>query len=127
MKSQSAISDIQTVIQLYLDGIHDGNVEHLQRAMHPDCRMVCPSHDDYVNIGMSEYFDLVASRESPRHVGESRADEVLTITQVNGEVALVHLRCLVLGKLSEDALILLRHEGSWRIISKVFSYELVSF
>lgn len=124
MIGQTAIAGIQSVIQLYLDGIHEGSVEHLQQVMHPDCRMVCPSQGDYSNIGMPEYFELVSNRKSPRDIGEPRLDEILSIDQINGEIALVRLRCLVLGKHCEDALTLCCHEGSWRIISKVFSYQI---
>ena len=125
MNGQTVIAEIQSLIQLYLDGIHEGSVELLQQVMHSDCRMVCPSQNEYSNIGMTEYYELVANRQSPSDVGEPRVDEILSISQINSEVAVVRLRCLVLGKHCEDALTLCCHEGGWRIISKVFSYELL--
>lgn len=123
MTGQAVLSELQAVAQQYLDGIHHGDVDLLKRVMHPDCRMVCHGQGDYSNIGMAEYFTAVAGRQSPQELGEPRLEEVLAISQVDGQLATIRLRCLVLGKYCEDALTLVSHGGKWRIISKVFTYR----
>ncbi|MEM9727282.1 MAG: nuclear transport factor 2 family protein [Myxococcota bacterium] len=116
---------VHDTVREYLDGIHEGSVASLARAMHPDCRMVCASDSNYTNMGMVEYFEVVANRQSPKDVGERRLDEIRSIDLVNGDTAVVRLVCLVLGKLCEDVLTLVLDEGAWRIVSKVYTYRRV--
>lgn len=123
MEDNSTISEIQEVIQKYLDGIHFGRVEDLQRAMHPDCRMISLSEGTYANTDMATYFQVVANRQSPHAVGEPREERVLEISAPDDNIATVRLECLVLGKACRDTLTLLRMNNNWSIISKVFSFE----
>lgn len=123
MSEHQPFLDIHRVLGLYLDGIHNGDVDVLERVMHRDCRMVCVSDGTYSNLDMREYFNLVAQRESPRRAGEPREDAVHSVLQVNDEVASVRLSCRVLGKHCEDLLTLVNHEHRWQIISKVFAFE----
>ena len=124
MNPARTLTDIESAIHAYLEGIHTGTVELLKASMHPDCRMICTSGPGYLNIGMDVYFDMVAKRQSPAEVGEERRDEIVSITRLNEEIAFVNLKCLVLGKHCEDALTLIPHDGEWRIIAKVFAYQL---
>ncbi|MEO1078721.1 MAG: nuclear transport factor 2 family protein [Pseudomonadota bacterium] len=120
---RAPFDEIEETISFYLDGIHQGDVALLQRAMHPDCRMACISSARYLNIGMNEYFDLVENRQSPLDVGETRCDKVHSIQHVQEEIAFVRLGCLVLGKDCEDLLTLIRDGGKWQIISKVYAVK----
>ena len=124
MNPARTLTDIESAINAYLEGIHTGRVELLKASMHPDCRMICTSAPGYLNIGMDVYFDMVAKRQSPAEVGEERRDEIVSITRLNEEIAFVNLKWLVLGKHCEDALTLIPHDGEWRIIAKVFAYQL---
>lgn len=121
-----AFAQIELVIADYLDGIHFGDLAKLRRAMHPDCRMIALSGDEYAITGMEEYFTAVANRKSPAEIGEPRMDSVEAIDVSRAPVAVVTLRCLVLGKACADTLTLIEHDSEWKIISKVFSYELVA-
>lgn len=123
MTDQSSLSEIQEVIQSYLDGIHFGRVEDLKRAMHPDCRMISLSKGTYTNTDMATYFEAVANRQSPNAVGEPREDRILEISALDDHISTVRLECLVLGKACRDTLTLIRANNSWSIISKVFSFE----
>ncbi|MEL7454695.1 MAG: nuclear transport factor 2 family protein [Pseudomonadota bacterium] len=123
MADDSPISEIQVVIQHYLDGIHFGRVEDLQRAMHPDCRMISLSDETYAKTDMATYFQVVANRQSPHAVGEPREERVLEISAPDDNIATVRLECLVLGKACRDTLILIKADNNWSITSKVFWFE----
>ena len=123
-RANNALAQIELVIADYLDGIHFGDLAKLRRAMHPDCRMIALSGETYASTGMEDYFAAVADRNSPSEIGERRVDSVDAVDVSRAPIAVVTLRCLVLGKACEDTLTLIEHHGEWQIISKVFSYKL---
>lgn len=122
MGKDQKFSEINRVVEQYLDGIHYGDPKKLQAAMHDDCRMITVSSGDYLNISMEDYFEIVRSRASPFVSGENNIDCVTNISFLNSDVATVNLECLVLGKFCKDALTLIKNDGHWKIISKVYSY-----
>ena len=123
--STSVLQRVEHVLHDYLNGIHNGDVELLKQVMHPECRMISVSESKHMNIGMAEYFNVVANRQSPREVCEERTDLIRSIDRVSDELVSARLRCRVLGKDCEDQLTLVNTDGRWQIISKVFAFKSV--
>ena len=72
-----------------------------------------------------DYLELVKNRPSSASRGDPRYDQVIEVTVASPTTAHARVRCAYLPKLFTDDLTFVRHHGSWRIIAKVWHYDLV--
>jgi hypothetical protein len=108
----------------YFDGLYFSDTARLARAFHPDARYICATPGDRRQLGMTEYFAVVDQRPSPASRGEVRRDKVLSIEFAGPEAAFAKVACAIGPKRFTDLLTLVLDDGQWRIVSKVFHYEL---
>jgi Putative lumazine-binding len=118
-------AEVQSVMQDYFDGLHFSDTARLKRAFHPLAQYVCVTDGTLLHRTMDEYFPVVDARPSPASKGEARRDEVLELALAGPVTATLRARCAIGGKLFTDCLTLIRLDGRWQIISKVFHYEAV--
>lgn len=108
----------------YFDGLYFSDVARLNRVFHPQAIYVCATEAPLVHKTMEEYFAIVAQREAPAKRKEARRDEIVAIDVAGLSTATVKAHCAIGPKYFTDFLTLIRTDGEWRIISKVFHYEL---
>jgi 4-oxalocrotonate tautomerase len=104
----------------YLDALYDADADLLGRVFHPAALYITADGDEVVARSMDEYLPIVASRTSPRSVGQLRDDRLVSLSLVapNIAVAVVESR---LGNVDyTDAITMLAVGGHWCIASKVF-------
>lgn len=75
---------------------------------------------------MAEYFPIVKSRISPASKNQLRQDKVVSINLIHDLLAIVHVECVIEPKYFYDALTFTLDDDQWKIISKVFSYQLLN-
>lgn len=69
---------------------------------------------------MQEYLPVVAARQPPAARNEARRDCIDAIEVAGEHTALARVRCSIGSRDFVDFLSLLRVEGRWQIIAKVF-------
>lgn len=116
---------IRAQMALYFDGLYHSDINMLGRVFAPGARYVCATGGDMVNLGMDEYFPVVAKREPPAARNETRQDEIISITLAGTETALVVAHCSIADRYFTDFLSFVRTPDGWRIIAKVFHYDLI--
>lgn len=117
---------IEVVIQTYLDGLYEGNADKLATAFHPTSALTSISADGaLVIVPRAQWFDAVKSRPSPAKTGLTRHDHVLTVDLAGPTMAFVKLKCAIPPRFFTDQLNLLKTEGRWQIVQKVFMTETV--
>lgn len=116
----SPAEEIGRVLQTYFDGLYHGDVEKLAEVFHP--RAVYATADESPSLvrSMSEYFPVVAGRASPASRNETRKDFVDEVGLAGDNTAMARVRCRIGARDFVDFLSLIREEGRWRIIAKVF-------
>lgn len=112
-------------LQTYFDGLYHSDTGRLAKAFHPSARYVCATNDDLIDLGMDEYFPIVDARESPASRNEDRRDRVISIELAGPKTAFARVECAIANRHFIDLLTLIKADGTWRIIAKVFHYELV--
>jgi hypothetical protein len=122
----AAYAEIPRVLADYFDGLHHGDWERLSRAFHRRAHYVCPTEDALVHRTMAEYFPIVDARPSPASRGEPRHDRIVSIELGGPALAFVRAECTIGPKFFTDFLTLIRTDGRWQIISKVFHFDLRS-
>lgn len=115
---------IQAQMQCYFDGLYHSDVARLARVFAPEARYVCATGGEVINLGLEDYFPIVEAREPPAARAEPRRDKVLSITLAGDSAALVTARCAIGERHFTDFLSFIKTAEGWRIIAKVFHYDL---
>ena len=112
--------EIRGLVTQYFDGLYEGDTAILSRIFHERSRLHVILDGKLVEIEFAPYMDLVRNRPSPQALGAERRDQIVTISQTTSDTAFVVVSLLLAGKSYTDHLSLLKDEGRWQIISKVY-------
>ena len=117
-------ADIESTLQLYFDGLHHSDTVRLAGAFHPAAIYATATGGHLVHLTMAEYFPVVDRRPSPASRGERRTDRILSIELAGPVTAHARVECAIGPQHFTDLLTLVRVDGRWQIIAKVFHVEL---
>ena len=110
---------IESVIQSYLDGLHEGDAVKIASAFHPTSALTSISEAGELAITPRDvWLDNVRNRPSPKQRGLPRNDQVLSIDLVGPTMAYVKLKCAIPPRFFTDQLSLLKIDGRWQIAQK---------
>jgi hypothetical protein len=112
---------ILRVLDDYFGGIYSGDVQRLRSAFHPSAVLWGEVKGQPYHKLLEDYLDVVRGRTSPQALGEVFAMEPIAI-EVQGNIALAKVRCPMLGFEYVDFLSLLRADGRWAIVAKLFTH-----
>ena len=104
----------------YFDGLYDCDVEKLTSVFHPQAVYATADETPLLFRTMEEYLPTVAARQSPASRQEPRRDHIDEIQLAGDNTALARVRCSIGDRDFVDFLSLVRTDGQWRIIAKVF-------
>lgn len=108
------------VLQTYFDALYFCDTEKLAEVFHPKAVYATADETPLLHRTMEEYVPVVAARRSPASRNEPRKDFVDAIEFAGGNTAFVRARCSIGDRDFVDFLTLVRVDGTWRIIAKVF-------
>ena len=115
---------ITACVQLYLDGLHEGDAEKIAAAFHPCAHLYSVADDGGVtDVPRAEWLERVRNRPSPAATGMARHDRILAVDQNGPDAACVKLECALPPRFFTDYLLLLRVADGWRIVAKSFHTE----
>jgi len=117
-------AEIAAVLTDYFDGLYHSDTARLARVFHPRAHYACATEGTLTHLGMDEYFPIVDRRPSPASRGEPRADRIVSIEFAGPVTAFVRAECAIGPKRFTDLLTFVRLDDEWRIISKVFHFDL---
>ncbi len=115
-----AFEEIAGLLGNYFDALYDSDAEKLQSVFHPRALYATADETPFLHRTMDEYLPIVAARESPAARGEARRDRIDDVQLAGDNTALARVRCSIGDRDFTDFLTLVRTEGRWRIIAKVF-------
>ena len=118
-------AELIAVLENYFDGLYRSDSEILRRVFHPSALYACATDGTLLTLRMDEYFPIIDKRPSPASRGDPRADRIIAIEFAGPVTALARVECSILPKRFIDLLTLIRVDGRWQLIAKVFHYDLV--
>jgi hypothetical protein len=121
--TQQDFDAVIPTLQTYFDGLHHSDTGRLRQVFHPRAQYVSVTEGTLLYRDMAEYFPVVDARPSPASKGEVRRDEIVSIEFAGPVTARAVVRCAIGTKRFTDFLTLIKLEGRWQIISKVFHFE----
>ena len=111
---------ITGVLETYFDGLYHADIERLGAAFHPKAIYATADETPLLYRTMDEYFAVVAKRVSPASRDEPRRDVIESIEFAGENTTFARVRCSIGTKDFIDFLTLVRTDGAWRIMAKVF-------
>lgn len=111
---------VLSVVDAYCKGVFTGDVELLRSVFHPKAALFAEVRGQPYYRPLAEYLAVVAARQSPEVLGEPFGMKPLAV-EVTHEIALAKVHCPMFDYNYIDYLSLVRWDGEWRIVNKVFT------
>jgi hypothetical protein len=113
---------IRQTVQYYFDGGTNRDSVALRKAFHPDARMLFARDGRLVLVPIGEYIARVAGeRPSPGQVDSTK--KRVTSVDVYGDAAIARVELVRPEAKIVDYMSLLKVEGRWQIVNKIFARE----
>ncbi len=120
---QSEIAALEQAVQIYLDGLYEGDAAKLKQVFHPQSHLYSATEGKVADLPAPDWFEAVSKRPSPKSQGKPRADKILSI-DFNGPVhAFVKLNCAVPPRYFTDYLTFVKADGRWQVIAKAYHFD----
>ncbi|CDZ63587.1 nuclear transport factor 2 family protein [Neorhizobium galegae] len=116
----TTLEDIRETLGVYFDALYFCDVDRLESVFHPAAVYATPDETPFLHRTMTEYFPIVGARQSGASRNEARRDHIEAIDIAADNIALARVRCTIGTRDFLDFLTLVRVDGSWRIIAKIF-------
>ncbi|MCF2948051.1 nuclear transport factor 2 family protein [Paraglaciecola aquimarina] len=110
--------DFQTVtavLQDYFEGLHQANTKRLSQICVEELVLSSPN----LRRSRKEWFELIMARPIPQVEGHPFNYKILSL-DVIGDQAMAKLSCPLLGSEYIDFIGLLKENGEWKIINKMY-------
>lgn len=114
---------INATVQLYLDGLYEGDTDKLAAAFHPTSVLTSEDNGTLKVLPRDQWLEIVRNRKSAKSQGLARHDEIVQVDQSSPTSAFVKLKCALPPRFFTDYLCLLKIDGRWQIVQKVFATE----
>jgi Putative lumazine-binding len=118
---------IVDLLKRYYDALYRCDTALLASVFHASAQYFSASSGELLHLDMHSYFPIVEQRISPESSGEpyTFSLESLESIELAGAVtAIARMHSSMLGKDFIDLLTLVKLEGEWKIIAKVFHYTI---
>jgi len=112
----SDFSVIWEIIQSYFEGLHHGDIAKLESIFHPDAWLKAPDS----RRSLKQWLTDVANRITPAQLQQTFRFKILAIDVVQDQ-AMVKIHCPLFDFNYIDFLGLLKEEGQWRIVTKMYT------
>jgi hypothetical protein len=125
MSTARDFAEVSALLAVYFDGLHHSDTTRLARVFHPEAHYFTATGGTLLHLDMARYLPIVDARPSPASRDEARADRILAIEFAGPVTAFAKVECAIAPRHFTDFLTLVKVEGAWRIVAKVFHYEVV--
>lgn len=119
----TAFAQVQQLLQRYFDLLYSCDLQLFDEVFHPGAIYVTADETPLLQRDMTTYREVLAKRESGALRGDSRHDVIDAIEFAGENTAFARVRCSIGGRHFVDFLSLVRSNGRWHIISKIFHVE----
>lgn len=117
----SDVAEIEKVLQVYFDGLYEGDTKKLGEAFHPASHLYSAGPDGTAaDMPRADWFKMVESRKSAKDSGSERRDRIVSIDFSGPATAFAKVECQIPPRYFTDYLLLLKGADGWKIVSKSF-------
>jgi len=118
--------DIIDVLKRYYDGLYHCDAAMLETVFHPRAQYATTSSGALLHYDMPAYMAVIRERTPPADLGDKYGYAITSIRFAGDDTAHAVLQCTMMGKHFTDFLSFIRTGDEWRIIAKIFHYDLAT-
>ncbi|KJZ12533.1 hypothetical protein TW85_15735 [Marinomonas sp. S3726] len=107
---------VVSIINQYCEGLYLGDAKMLENIFHQDAWLKLPGK----RRSLSTWLEDVRQRQTPKDLGQAYDFKILSVDLVQDQ-AMVKLECPLFDFHYIDFLGLLKEEGQWRIVNKMYT------
>jgi hypothetical protein len=119
----SDLQDIERALQLYFDGLYEGDTAKLEAVFHPESHLFGVTDGKLDDLPRGRWFAMVKERPSARSRDLPRRDWIVQIDRSGPDTAFAKVHCQIPPRYFTDYLTFVKLADGWRIISKTFHTE----
>ena len=129
MSNTTEISDAARTIQVtnllesYFDALYESDEQKMAGIFHRNGIYATADESPLLYRDKETYLSVLSKRESPRSRGEARRDVIDSIEFAGKNTACAKVRCSIGKSDFVDYLTLVKDQGRWQIIAKVFQID----
>ena len=117
----SEVAAIEKVLQVYFDGLYEGDTKKLGEAFHPSSHLYSAGGDGKAaDWPRTDWFKMVEGRPSAKSKGSVRADRIVSIDFSGPTTAIAKVECQIPPRYFTDYLTFVKLAEGWKIVSKTF-------
>ena len=121
----SDVVAVEKVLQVYFDGLYEGDTKKLGEAFHPASHLYAAGGDGKASDWpRGEWFKMVEGRPSGKAKGSARADRIVSIDFSGPTTAIAKVECQLPPRYFTDYLVAMKLKDGWKIVSKSYRYDL---
>ena len=112
---------ITDTINLYVDGLHTGNIDTLKKAFHPKAMMYGISAKAVTIVEIEGLYGFVAANDPPSKTGEPHQCFITSIQHAGNAAAVEMVEESAFGSDYTNYFQLLKIDAKWVIVSKAYN------
>ena len=116
-------TELLQAVDTYFRALYACDVHLLDSVFHPASTLFDVDEETVTVDPYPAWREVVANRQSPASIGQSREEEVVNIDWLSDDAASVHVRLRVLDSIFVDHLSFVRGPDGWQIVAKVWHLE----
>ena len=116
-------TELLQAVDTYFRALYACDVDLLDSVFHPASTLFDVDEETVTVDPYPAWREVVANRQSPASIGQSREEEVVNIDWLSDDAASVHVRLRVLDSIFVDHLSFVRGPEGWQIVAKVWHLE----
>lgn len=116
------ITNISHALQIYFDVMYECDLEKFDLIFHPTSSLFTMKDGELNVRPFVQYRAEIAARTPPKSVSQPRMDAVRQIGMLSSEIAFAQVRVRIFDKVFIDNLNLLKFDGRWMIVAKIFHH-----
>jgi hypothetical protein len=117
---KNTTEEIQTMLKDYFEVMYTQDLKLFDKVFYEKSVLYTSQEGTVVARPIAEYREIVAGRKSPKELGSSREDEILTLDVLSEEMAQAKVRFRLNENVMVDYLNLLKVNGVWVVASKLY-------
>lgn len=115
------LKSITDTINLYSNGLHNGDIEMLKKAFHPRAMMYGVSQKAVTIVEIEGLYGFVSANNPPSKTGEPHQCTITSIQHSGNAAAVEMVEESAYGSDYINYFHLLKIEGKWAIVSKTYN------
>ena len=117
-----SLSEVEPVITKYFQALYRGDPDLLREVFAREANLYSVTEGELIRMTFDQYRELVAGRPSPESQGHAPSGDIVNIDLSGSNSCVVKAEAAIPPKHFVDLLSMLKIDGEWKIISKVYHW-----